>query len=104
MRESFLGIGRGPAEPPRELVSGLRGLGVPGPREDCRRVDEVEGMERLWRFKRRRLDGSIDGERPGTRGLRSEDAAGIAFETPLLAIAELAGWEGPVDEPRDDGD
>lgn len=45
-RGSFLVVGRGPAEPPREFVAWLRDLGVPGPREDWRRVEEVAGMER----------------------------------------------------------
>lgn len=65
--------GRGPAEDPREVVArGCCALGVPGPSEAWRRVDEVWGMEG-YGFKRRRL-GSVDGER-GTarRGLRSED-------------------------------
>lgn len=46
MRGGFLEAGRGPAELPREFESGLRDLGVPGPSEDCRRVEEVGGMER----------------------------------------------------------
>ena len=52
----------GPAEEPRE-VARSEALGVPGPREDCRREEEVAGMERWWAFRRRRLEGSVEGER-----------------------------------------
>lgn len=52
---------RGSALLPRE-----RGLvvflGVLGPREDWRREEPVGGMER-WVFRRRRLEGSVEGER-----------------------------------------
>ena len=61
--EGFLVEGReGPAEEPRE-VARSEALGVPGPREDCRREEEVAGMERWWAFRRRRLEGSVEGER-----------------------------------------
>lgn len=59
----------GPAELPREVASSP--LGVPGPREDCRSDDDVAGMVRWCPFKRRRFDGSVDGERLVPRaGLR----------------------------------
>lgn len=58
---AFLLKGRGgPAEEPREAPSSPP-LGVPGPKEDWRRDEEVVGMDR-WCGRRRRL-GSVDGER-----------------------------------------
>lgn len=69
--------GRGPAEEPRDATArGRAALGVPGPREDCRREEEVGGMARWWGFRRRRLDGSVEGERGVTRGFSSEDWGG----------------------------
>lgn len=74
--------GRGPAEEPREMVArGCCVLGVPGPSEVWRSWDEVWGMEG---FKRRRLDGSVDGERGGRRGLRSDDGVGLAVGLTLV--------------------
>ena len=42
---------------------------MPGPREDCRRLEEAGGIERCppWRLRRRRLEGSVDDERLGLR-------------------------------------
>lgn len=60
--EGFLLL-EGPAEEPREVPARLEPLGVPGPREDWRREEEVAGMERWWVFRRRRLEGSVEGER-----------------------------------------
>lgn len=78
-RGGFLEAGRGPAELPRELERGLSVLGVPGPRDDCRRVEEVGGMERWWGFKRRRLGISDEGERGGGRGFSNEEVAGAVL-------------------------
>lgn len=64
-RGGFLEGGRGPALPLREETC-WRGLGVPGPREDWRRDDEVEGIG-SWPLSRRRLAGSLDGERAVVR-------------------------------------
>jgi len=53
-------------------------LGVPGPKEDCRRPDDVAGMVRWCGFRRRRFWGSVEGERlvtPARAGLRWEEAA-----------------------------
>lgn len=59
--------GRGPAEEPREGPS-LCVLGVPGPREDWRREEEVGGRG----LRRRRLEGSVEGERAEVRAMGLE--------------------------------
>ena len=66
-RGGFFVAGRGPALLPRAASCAASGLGVPGPREDWRRLDEVGGIERCppWRLRRRRLEGSVDDERFG---------------------------------------
>lgn len=53
------------------MARGCCALGVPGPCETWRRLDEVWAIE--GGFGRRRLLGSLDGERGGMRGLRSDD-------------------------------
>ena len=51
-------------------------MGVPGPRDDCRRFEDVAGMERWCGLSRRRFAGSLDGERvPAPRGALSRPFA-----------------------------
>lgn len=87
-----MGAGRGPAEEPREIVArGCCALGVPGPSEAWRRVDEVGGLGGCG-FNRRRLFGSFDGERGGRRGFRSDDweaLVGLPLVTRLERTGEL---------------
>lgn len=63
----------GPADDWRLMLSPL---GVPGPKEDWRRPDDVAGMVRWCGFSRRRFWGSVDGERvvPPRAGFRWEVA------------------------------
>lgn len=103
-RGGFLEVGRGPAELPREFESGLRDLGVPGPREDCRRAEEVGGMERWWGFKRRRLGMSDDGERGEGRGFNKEEVAGAVLGRGREVVDEEVRWEGRAEVLRGDGD
>lgn len=60
-RGLFLFDGRlGPADDWRDASPPL---GVPGPKEDWRRLEEVAGMERWCGFSRRRFPGSVGGDR-----------------------------------------
>lgn len=62
-------------------------LGVPGPREDWRREEEVGGMERWVAFRRRRLEGSMEGE----RALRPDEALGASVEVALMGAVVVRG-------------
>ena len=90
-REGFFCVpdwARGSALPARE-----RGwaplFGVPGPREDWRREDDVGGMAR-WLFRRRRLEGSVDGERAAVRDVEGFARAEVAVMG--AAVVRGEGW------------
>lgn len=88
----FLDAGRGPAEPPREVLTPV-GLGVPGPREDWR----IGAAERwMWAgLRRRRLLVSMLGERVAFAGrfaAVAEEAALVEVGRPVLVRGE--GWRG----------
>lgn len=73
------------------VARGCCALGVPGPSEAWRRVDEVWGRV-VCGFKRRRFVASVDGERGGRRGLRSDDweaLVGLPLVTRLGRMGEL---------------
>lgn len=83
--------GRGPALPLRELGSaGWLPLGVPGPREDWRREEEVAGMERWVAFRRRRLEVSVEGERALER--EADGAARVEFTVMGAVVVRGEGW------------
>lgn len=83
----------GPAEDPREAAS--RPLGVPGPRDDWRRLDEVAGMARWCGFIRRRFEGSVDGERfPARAGFKWGEAAAFVVEGTAVVSGEGCRAEG----------
>lgn len=81
---SVVDWGRGPALPLREAAWALL-FGVPGPREDCRREDEVGGMER-WVFRRRRFV-SVDGE----RAVEREAELGWRLEAAVMGAVVVRG-------------
>ena len=76
----------GPAEEPREAAREVS-LGVLGPREDCRREEEVAGMERWW-FNRLRFEGSVDGERFVPRKAPMAAAAAVEGGSPAVLRGE----------------
>jgi len=66
----------GPAEDWRDMSPPL---GVPGPRDDWRRLEEVGGMDRWCGFSRRRFRGSEEGERfvPARAGFRWDETVAV---------------------------
>ena len=85
----FLILARGPALPPRALT-GVPALGVPGPRDDCRRLEDGVGRLR-WAFKRRRLASVAPWEDSRTRCCRWMVDAGEGAECWLDVFD---GWSG----------
>jgi hypothetical protein len=78
-------------------------LGVPGPREAWRKLEDVGGMEKLG-LRRRPLEGSEEGDLVATRGLRSDDVIGVEAEMAPPAAAEVLRWEGMVETLRGEGE
>ena len=98
-RGGFFVAGRGPALLPRAASCAASGLGVPGPREDWRRFEEVGGIERCppWRLRRRRLEGSVEDERLGLKDKPVAEAGPLAVTGGFGAVAGEA-WRTAAPE------